>query len=96
MFLPEHKQALLKRRRNQQKIAKPILDEQQLEALNQSICYAKNNRLPVRVVYFQNGALHEAAGYIDGFDDINKKLRIAGGSMQSLTLKAADILEVKL
>ncbi|MFC7394766.1 YolD-like family protein [Scopulibacillus cellulosilyticus] len=96
MFLPEHKKALSERRKNQQKAIKPILDEQKLEELNQCICYAKNNNLPVCVVYFQNGTLHKANGYIDAFYEISKELRITGNSIKSLTLKVADILEVQL
>lgn len=40
MFLPEHKQSLLERKRLKQKLQKPILDPDKLEEMNQTLCAA--------------------------------------------------------
>ncbi|MDP0941904.1 YolD-like family protein, partial [Klebsiella quasipneumoniae] len=47
MFLPEHKQALLKWQKEQEKQTKPELDEQQLEEMNRMLISACRLRVPV-------------------------------------------------
>lgn len=96
MFLPEHKQAILERKKTQKKAGRPLLDEQQLEEMNQLIIFSKKKHLPVHITYLQDGFFKDATGYADQFYDTSQVLRMIDMSMNSLTLKVIDICAVQL
>lgn len=72
MFLPEHKQALLKWQKEQEKQAKPELDEQQLEEMNHMLISACRLRVPVTVRFFEAGNFFTATGTITKFRSLEK------------------------
>ncbi|QQK78981.1 YolD-like family protein [Salicibibacter cibi] len=95
MFLPQHKQALLDHKKEQQKVKKPELDEQELEELNQTFHMALANKAPVTFTYYQEGQFSELVGYIDGFLRDRKELRIIDQSQQIHILKTDSIVALK-
>lgn len=94
MFLPEHKQALLKRKKNQQKESKPLLDEQQLEEMNQRILFSKTHHLPVRITFFKEGFFEEITGYPADFLETDNQLRFTDRTQQTHLLKLSTIYDV--
>lgn len=96
MFLPQHKQALLDRKKEQQKIKRPELDEQELEELNRILYIALAKKVPVKLTYYQDGDFAELIGYVDHFFEIRKELRIIDSSEQIRILETNDIIQLSI
>jgi hypothetical protein len=94
MFLPEHKQALNRRQKQQQKISKPVLDEQQLAQINETICEAMAENRTLSFMYYDKGEYNLLTGNIDYIDEANKELRIADhfGGVQKM--KMHDVIDL--
>lgn len=95
MFLPEHKQALLKWQKEQEKQAKPELDEQQLEEMNRMLISACRLRVPVTVRFFEAGNFLTATGTITKFRPLEKKLELAGETGERISIKLSAVTEVE-
>ena len=52
----------------------PILDEYQIEQIEKNIHYAYNNKLQIKITYYNNGRVHTLNNYIKKLDYINKKI----------------------
>ncbi|GLI88056.1 YolD-like family protein [Bacillus subtilis] len=69
-ILPEQRASLLNRKREVQKIEKPILDEYQLEEGARVICEAMEFNSTVVIKVFRDGFIEKITGkvhYINGF-----------------------------
>ncbi|MCY7789111.1 YolD-like family protein [Bacillus inaquosorum] len=75
-ILPEQRAALLNRKREVQKLEKPILDEYQLEEMARTICEAMefNSALVIRV--YRDGFIEEVTGHVHYIDEINQRLHV--------------------
>jgi hypothetical protein len=56
MFLPEHKQALLQRQNQKQKVKRPTLDDHQLAEMDDLICETMANNRTLCFIHYENGA----------------------------------------
>ncbi|WP_413380083.1 YolD-like family protein [Alkalihalobacillus sp. 1P02AB] len=65
MFLPEHKEALLKQKEEEQKVPKPELDEQAFQEIAIVILDALNHTLPVSIDYWTLGKIKQAEGLVN-------------------------------
>ncbi|ENQ3106496.1 YolD-like family protein [Bacillus cereus] len=54
----------------------PILDEQQLEAINEILCEAMAKNLEVSVSYHKQERIYLETSYIDYYDTFRNELRI--------------------
>ncbi|MDA3129110.1 YolD-like family protein [Aliibacillus thermotolerans] len=93
MFLPEHKQALIDWQKEQQKVTKPILDEQELDVLNRTLHTALVQQASLRITYYEEGHLLEIVGYVDKFFESRKELRIVDVSEQIHHLQIDNIIQ---
>ncbi|MCY9296216.1 YolD-like family protein [Bacillus inaquosorum] len=75
-ILPEQRAALLNRKREVQKIEKPILDENQLGEMARTICEAMefNSALVIRV--YRDGFIEEVTGHVHYIDEVKHKLHV--------------------
>ncbi|WP_018660558.1 YolD-like family protein [Heyndrickxia acidiproducens] len=94
MFLPEHKQAILERKRRQQKREKPELDEQQLEKMNEMIQLSRQKKLPVSVRCFEAGAFRKVTGIVLDFRPFEQEVRMLDETGGHILLKTAGIIDV--
>ncbi|WP_332628876.1 YolD-like family protein [Halalkalibacter flavus] len=79
MFLPEHKEALLERRMELNKVAKPELDEQELEEIGIIVTDSLKHELDVQITYWQDGMFYELIGIVDRIDWHCKKIKVKAG-----------------
>lgn len=93
MFLPEHKQALINWRKEQEKVTKPLLDEQELEVLNRTLHTAFVQQAPLTITYYKEGHLLEIVGYVDKFFENRKELRVVDDSEQVHHLQIDNIIQ---
>lgn len=65
MFLPEHKQALHERKKENKKVPRPIIDEQLLQQLNERVHYALMTKRKVTITYWEDGFFFKKSGTIE-------------------------------
>lgn len=94
MFLPEHKEALMQRKEEKRKVSKPILDEQELAVMDETICEAMEFTYILDVTYFHNGLFESCTGYINFYDQNNHVLWLRNHDKVT-RVKVADITEIK-
>lgn len=92
--LPEQYEQLEQYIQDQNKIDKPILDDDQLNELNKTLIFKMYNDPSIELRYFENGYIKTKVGYIHKVDVHTKTLHMyEDNGMCILNLK--DILEIK-
>lgn len=84
MFLPEHREALLRQREKQEDFIPPELDEDQLHEMNCIILEALHSDFPVLVKYVKNKRLHQSCGFIKKVHPDEHWLKIANGHHEEI------------
>ncbi|RYL94658.1 YolD-like family protein [Sporolactobacillus sp. THM19-2] len=64
MMLPEHVQALRNHLRDNEKIERPLLDEQEREEIGQKIARAAAGKIPATVSYYKDGFIRKMSGQL--------------------------------
>lgn len=93
-FMPEHVAMIRRQAVEDQKISKPLLDEQKIEELDQAIHRAMEYALTVNVVLWKEGFLTERRGLIHRLDEINKVLYIEEQDEVFVRTAVNDIVEI--
>ncbi|ARV44653.1 YolD-like family protein [Bacillus inaquosorum] len=75
-ILPEQRAALLNRKREVQKIEKPILDEYQLEEMARTICEAMEFNSILVISVYRDGFIEEVTGHVHYINEVKQKLHI--------------------
>ncbi|MGG1244036.1 YolD-like family protein [Bacillus cabrialesii] len=75
-ILPEQRAALLNRKREVQKIEKPILDEYQLEEMARTICEAMELNSAVVISVYRDGFIEEVTGHVHYINEVKQKLYV--------------------
>ncbi|WP_439873330.1 YolD-like family protein (plasmid) [Bacillus mycoides] len=79
----------------QSHIAMPILDEQQLEAINEVVCEAMSENLEVSISYHKQQRVQLERGYIHYYDTFRNKLRVINEDDTVLYIDINYIADVK-
>lgn len=96
MMLPEHVARIREDLENEKKIARPILTEDELEEIGNTILLAIENRCPVELSYFKDGFIKRAICYPQRVDPINKLLIVYDAYGLKEKYAFADIMYVHL
>ncbi|MBO3075406.1 YolD-like family protein [Staphylococcus xylosus] len=92
--MPEQYERLEQYMLDQNKIEKPILDDDQLNELNNTLIFKMYNDPSIELRYFENGYIKTKVGYIHKVDVYTKTLHMyEDNGISVLNLK--DILEIK-
>lgn len=75
-ILPEQRAALLNRKREVQKIEKPILDEYQLEEMARTICEAMEFNSVLVISIYRDGFIEEVTGHVHYINEVKQKLHV--------------------
>lgn len=75
-ILPEQRAALLNRKREVQKIEKPILDEYQLEEMARTICEAMEFNSVLVISVYRDGFIEEVTGHVHYIDEVKQRLHV--------------------
>ncbi|MDW4112968.1 YolD-like family protein [Staphylococcus saprophyticus] len=92
--LPEQYEQLEQYIQDQNKIDKPILDDDQLNELNNTLIFKMYNDRSIELRYFENGYIKTKVGYIHKVDTYTQILHLYEGTGMSV-LNLKDILEIK-
>lgn len=95
MVLPEHRERMLERRKNLKRKAKPILDEQRLKELSETVSEAVVRRLKVSVTVYDPFGEFTVTGEIVNIDPQLRRIKLAdGGNVSWIPLE--DIMDVSI
>ncbi|AIF43625.1 YolD-like family protein [Virgibacillus sp. SK37] len=93
MMLPEHAELLKTMWAEDKKEARPLLDEQEKERLNEVIgLYYKNQKI-ITVSVYHNDTISNYSGVIKKIDEINQKILLHNGEKYSICLM--DIVDAR-
>lgn len=94
MMLPEHKEALLERKRKQKEFTPPLLGEEQLIELNHVILQSIEHDLAVTITYATKKEAKEFWGWITKVDPQQHFIKIINDN-DTLRVKFENILNVR-
>jgi hypothetical protein len=78
MMLPEHKQEIINHREKIHKRKKPLLDEQELEPIFQSISKSLRTGREISIVVFGEIENTVVTGKVTKADSINNRIKVSG------------------
>lgn len=94
-FMPEHVKMLNEVKRDDLKVAKPILDEYQIEEYGQKLLLAMEFTYRLKIQVWENGFLYDYSGKLHRIDEIYKIIYLE--TDEKLTkLKFEDMVDVEL
>ncbi|KSU83430.1 YolD-like protein [Fictibacillus enclensis] len=96
LMLPEHVKALREFDWDITKIERPVLDEQQLEEINETICAAMEFNKAVKIAYYKSGRIETTNGHIHYLDVHNKQVRLVNKGGTISRIKFEDITELTI
>jgi hypothetical protein len=96
MFLPEHVKALRGYQLELSKKEKPVLDEQQLEIIENTINEAMEFNQTLNIVYFRNGEYELVVGKIHFIDTYQQEIRIVDMFEEVIKVPFKNLIDVKL
>lgn len=76
MMLPEHKEAILRGNRSQERKARSVLDEQELERISRLLTTSLQTGRPVRLHLFGEWQGREVLGTVTRVDPIRRQARL--------------------
>ncbi|SFI12111.1 MULTISPECIES: YolD-like family protein [unclassified Bacillus (in: firmicutes)] len=79
----------------QNHVLMPILDEQQLEAINDVVCEAMSENLEVGISYHKQNRIHLETGYIHYYDTSRNELRIINRDNKVTYINIRYITDIK-
>lgn len=94
MFLPEHREQLLKQRKKQTEFIPPQLDENHLEQMNLILQEALQEDRAVIVTYAGRYTPEQFCGFIDRVDPYTQSILIIDGECQK-HLSLEQILDIQ-
>lgn len=94
-MLPEHVAMIRDVVANQNKVAKPVLDDQEIEEIERTISEAMSKNEKLTFTYWENGEYKTLIGKVDRFDQFNKSLRIIDEFGDKMELIIMDIVNVR-
>jgi methyl coenzyme M reductase subunit D len=95
MMLPEHREALLARKRGKLKVEKPMLDQQQIEELEQLIRDSMEFVFPLEFKVYDSGFFREVTGLVDYINIQTKQLHVVDSKGDTNLVKFMDIVDIK-
>lgn len=93
MFLPEHKEALFKRKKEIQKIPKPLLDEDALQQLQIQLLDTLHQKRERRFSYYEDGQLLNVDGWIAKIHSLERWLIISNQN-ENKKISLENIVEI--
>ncbi|MCY8813696.1 YolD-like family protein [Bacillus atrophaeus] len=94
-MLPEHREALLNRKKEVKKIEQPILDEYQLEEMARVICEAMEYNSALVISVYRDGFIEEVTGYVHYIDEVKQRLHVKDLKEGSTLINFLDVTSVK-
>ncbi|ARJ25841.1 hypothetical protein B7492_32935 (plasmid) [Bacillus mycoides] len=79
----------------QNHVPMPILDEQQLESLNLTVCEAIAENKQINISYYKKNEIYSETGYIHDYDMIRHELMITNEHDKAIYINITCITDIK-
>lgn len=93
-FLPEHSKLISEALYDLDKLAKPILDEYQIEEIENQICYAMEYNLSVIISVWGYGIIRKVTGDIRYLEPLKKEIRMEVGTPSEYIIERISFVDV--
>lgn len=93
-FLPEHTKLISEALYELDRLAKPILDEYQIEEIENQICYAMEYNLLVTISVWESGLNRKVSGYIRYLEPLKKEIRMEVGARNGCIIERIRFADV--
>ncbi|EGQ0303389.1 YolD-like family protein [Staphylococcus pseudintermedius] len=95
--IPEQYEMIKQYEKNQNKIDKPLLSEEQIQDVNQKLQYVVYNNIYITVEYWRNGYMCTIKGYIKTIDELNQEIQLTNErSTDSIWLPFDCLYDIKI
>lgn len=98
-FLPEQTKLISEALYDLEKLAKPILDEYQIEEIEDQICYAMEYNFSVTISVWEEGLIRKVKGYIRFLEPLKKEIRLEIGMHNEYIIERiyfADVIAIEV
>ncbi|MBB6451356.1 hypothetical protein HNR44_003363 [Geomicrobium halophilum] len=95
MILPEHREQWLCYREQQQKVARPLLDEQRWSEIEWVLREGMNENASLVFTYWENGAVYKVVGTCQFIDHTFKQFRVHAEDGEAYYLDFSAIVNVE-
>jgi hypothetical protein len=95
LMLPEHVELLRTIWREDKRVTRPNLDEQELEVLNIRLLEAYNEQQLIQIEYYQSGRMVTIRGGIKKFDQLSQTVVIQVGEDETIAVPFTDIYRIE-
>lgn len=95
MMLPEHREALLARKKEQMKVEKPVLDEQQIEDFEMLIQQSYEYKFALSIELYDDGFFWGVEGVVSHINTQRELLHIKDIVGDTNIVMFGDIVDVK-
>lgn len=95
MMLPEHVRELKKSLIDEKRIKRPILDEQEIEMLEETVIEAIDRDYPLIFSIFENGFIQTITGKVTFIDHIQKQFRVKDTSEITHFIAFKDVINIE-
>lgn len=96
LMLPEHVKLLRKSLLDETKIAKPILDEQEIDTLEIIVLSAIENDHPLLFSIYKEGVIKTISGKVTFIDHIQKQFRVKDNSEITHFIPFNDVINIEI
>lgn len=93
-FLPEQTKLISEALSDLDKLAKPILDEYQIEEIENQICYAMEYNFSVTISVWNEGLIRKVKGYIRYLEPLRKEIRMEVEAQNEYRIERINFAEV--
>lgn len=91
LMLPEHVELLKHIWKEDKIIARPELDEQELELLNRKILQAYRDKLLISIEHYHNGQMRKTIGKIKKIDQMNHAILLDTPNKDTISIQFNNI-----
>ncbi|WP_043932036.1 YolD-like family protein [Bacillus sp. EB01] len=95
-FMPEQSKLMREARLEDSKVAKPILDEQEWEEIEQNILLAMEYASPVRIKIWNDGFFIEYEGMLHTIDELKKVLYLETADLKMKQIGFLELIDVTI
>ncbi|MEN2464890.1 YolD-like family protein [Ornithinibacillus sp. FSL M8-0202] len=95
LMLPEHVELLKTIWSEDNRIQRPLLDEQELELINNQIIEAYQDNQLITLTYYQNGKMVAISGTIQKVDQLKQKVLLKDLNEEILAIPFNDIYRIQ-
>ncbi|MBS4220086.1 YolD-like family protein [Bacillus sp. FJAT-49711] len=95
-FMPEHVSSLKEMRHNDEKVKKPVLDENQLQEIDETLHVAIEINSPIIITLWIDGFFNKKEGFLHHIHNLDRYVRIVDNLGNASKIDFENIIKVEI